>query len=55
MSKSYGLPGIRMGWLISQDKKLMETLLAAKEQIFITNSVVDEEIAYQYLCNKEKS
>lgn len=54
MSKSYGLPGIRMGWLICQDKKLMETLLAAKEQIFITNSVVDEEIAYQYLCNKEK-
>jgi len=54
MSKSYGLPGIRMGWLICRDKKLMETFLAAKEQIFITNSVVDEEIAYCYLCNKEK-
>ncbi|MCX6204153.1 MAG: pyridoxal phosphate-dependent aminotransferase [Bacteroidetes bacterium] len=54
MSKSYGLPGIRMGWIICQNKKLMETFLAAKEQIFITNSVVDEEIAYQYMCNKEK-
>ena len=54
MSKSYGLPGIRIGWLICRDKQLMETLLAAKEQIFITNSVIDEEIAYQYLCNKEK-
>lgn len=54
MSKSYGIPGIRMGWLICRDKQLMETLLAAKEQIFITNSVVDEEIAFQYLCNKEK-
>ncbi|CAN5467229.1 pyridoxal phosphate-dependent aminotransferase [soil metagenome] len=54
MSKSYGIPGIRMGWLICRDKQLMETFLAAKEQIFITNSVVDEEIAYQYLCNKEK-
>ena len=54
MSKSYGLPGIRIGWLICQDRNLMETFLAAKEQIFITNSVIDEEIAYQYLLNKEK-
>ena len=54
MSKSYGLPGIRMGWIICKDAKLMETFLAAKEQIFITNSVVDEEIAYQYLLNKKK-
>jgi aspartate/methionine/tyrosine aminotransferase len=54
MSKSFGLPGIRVGWLISQNKQMMETFLAAKEQILITNSVVDEEIAYQYLLNKEK-
>ena len=54
MSKSFGLPGIRMGWLICRNKRWMETFLAAKEQILITNSVVDEEIAYQYLCNKEK-
>jgi len=54
MSKSYGLPGIRIGWLICNNKKLMETFLAAKEQIFITNSVIDEEIAHQYLLNKEK-
>jgi aspartate/methionine/tyrosine aminotransferase len=54
MSKSYGLPGIRIGWLICRNKKLMETFLAAKEQIFITNSVLDEEVAFQYLLNKEK-
>jgi aspartate/methionine/tyrosine aminotransferase len=54
MSKSYGLPGIRIGWLICRNKKLMETFLAAKEQIFITNSVLDEEVAFQYLFNKEK-
>ena len=54
MSKSYGLPGIRIGWLICKNAELMETLLAAKEQIFITNSVVDEEIAYHYLLNKSK-
>jgi aspartate/methionine/tyrosine aminotransferase len=54
MSKSYGLPGIRIGWLICRNNKLMETFLAAKEQIFITNSVLDEEVACQYLLNKEK-
>ena len=54
MSKSYGLPGIRIGWIICKNKELMQTFLAAKEQICITNSVVDEQIAYQYLCNKEK-
>jgi len=54
MSKSYGLPGIRIGWLLCKNNQFMETFLAAKEQIIITNSVVDEEIAYQYLCNKEK-
>lgn len=53
MSKSYGLPGIRIGWILSKNKELMEIFLAAKEQICITNSVVDEEIAFQYLQNKE--
>ena len=54
MSKSFGLPGIRIGWLICRNKMLMETFLAAKEQILITNSVLDEEIAYQYLLKKEE-
>ncbi len=53
-SKSYGLPGIRIGWLITRDKNLMETFLAAKEQIFICNSVVDEEIADRFLAKKAR-
>jgi aspartate/methionine/tyrosine aminotransferase len=52
LSKTYGLPGIRIGWLITKDKKLQETFLAAKEQIFICGSVVDEEIAYRYMKRK---
>lgn len=52
LSKTYGLPGIRTGWLICQDAALMETFLAAKEQIFITNPVLDEEIAAQFLAGK---
>ena len=53
MSKSYGLPGIRIGWIITRGRALQETFLAAKEQMFICNSVVDEEIAFRVLARKE--
>jgi len=49
LSKTYGLPGIRIGWLVSKDRELRERFLAAKEQILITNSVVDEAIALEAL------
>lgn len=52
LSKTYGLPGIRMGWLATRDPGLYETLLAAKEQIFICGSIVDEEIACQALSRR---
>ena len=54
LSKTYGLPGIRIGWLICQDKILMEKFLAAKEQIMICGSVVDEEIAYRYMLTRDE-
>jgi aspartate/methionine/tyrosine aminotransferase len=54
MSKAYGLPGIRMGWIACSNTSLMETFLAAKEQVIITNSVTDEEIAYQYLAKRDQ-
>ena len=44
LSKADGLPGIRMGWLVTTDADLQGRFLAAKEQILITNSVVDEAI-----------
>ncbi|MGQ0829746.1 MAG: aminotransferase class I/II-fold pyridoxal phosphate-dependent enzyme [Bacteroidota bacterium] len=53
VSKTYGLPGIRIGWIITKNKQLQELFLAAKEQIFICNSIVDEEIAYQLLKQKD--
>lgn len=53
VSKSFGAPGIRIGWLICRDKKLMHDFLAAKEQICLCNSVVDEEIAFHLLHNKK--
>lgn len=53
-SKSYGLPGIRIGWILTRDPALQELFLAAKEQIFICNSILDEEIAYGVLHQKER-
>ena len=52
VSKAYGLPGLRLGWLITKNEALMETFLAAKEQINICNSVVDEEMTFQFLQQK---
>jgi len=54
LSKSYGLPGIRIGWIMTRDPALQELFLAAKEQIFICNSIVDEEIAFRVLEQKGK-
>ena len=54
VSKSFGAPGIRIGWIISRDRKLMKDFLAAKEQISLCNSVVDEEIAWYLLNNKPR-
>jgi aspartate/methionine/tyrosine aminotransferase len=49
LSKSYGLPGIRVGWLMTSDARLMQRFLAAKEQIFICGSSLDEEVAFQVM------
>lgn len=53
LSKTYGLPGIRIGWIVCKDKKLMEKFLAAKEQIMICGSVLDEEVAYHFLKQRD--
>ncbi len=54
VSKAYGAPGIRIGWVVCRDRKLMHNFLAAKEQICLCNSVVDEEIAYGLVSHKTK-
>jgi hypothetical protein len=47
MSKTFGLPGIRIGWITTRDADLMHRLLAAREHITITNNVLGEYIALQ--------
>ena len=53
LSKTYGIPGIRSGWLVCRDRELMATFLAAKEQIGICGSVVDEEIATRAFAQRD--
>lgn len=54
LSKAFGIPGIRVGWLITQDNALYEKLLAAKEQIGICGSVIDETVALQMLRKRDE-
>jgi aspartate/methionine/tyrosine aminotransferase len=53
-SKAYGIPGIRIGWLATQDKALKDQFVATKEQIIICGSVVDEEIAHAMYQQRSK-
>lgn len=54
LSKSFGIPGIRIGWLITTNRELQETFLAAKEQVSISGSVIDEWIATQVLSRRQE-
>jgi aspartate/methionine/tyrosine aminotransferase len=54
MSKCYGLPGIRIGWMVTQDQALLKSVLNIREQVTITNNAIGEEIALQVLKQKER-
>jgi aspartate/methionine/tyrosine aminotransferase len=53
LSKAYGVPGIRCGWLVTRDPALQELFLAAREQIGICGSVIDEWVAEQVMEQRE--
>ncbi len=52
LSKAYGVPGVRMGWIITRDPNLQEIFLAAKEQISICGSAIDEWVGLQVVRRK---
>lgn len=54
LSKAYGVPGIRVGWLITRNPELQHLFLAAKEQISLSGSVVDEWIAEQVMARQQE-
>ncbi len=55
LSKTYGLPGLRVGWIVCGDRQLMTKFLAAKEQMHICSPVLDEEIAFRYRMRRDET
>lgn len=53
LSKTYGLPGLRAGWIITRDRALLETFLAAKEQIHICGPILEEALAFRYMQQRD--
>ena len=53
LSKAYGLPGLRIGWIACRDRALSERFLAAREQILIAGSLLDETMAARVLARRE--
>ena len=54
MSKAYGLPGLRIGWLASRDRKLLARLERRKHYTSICNAGPSEALATIALRNGER-
>lgn len=52
MSKTWGLPGIRIGWVVA-DTPIIEAIRAVREQVTICNSSLGEVIAKSVLEKKD--
>lgn len=54
LSKAIGIPGIRIGWVVSKNRTFFDKLLATKEQICICGSILDEECAHRVLSKRDE-
>ena len=54
MSKAYGLPGLRIGWIATQDKELLGRLERTKHYLSICNSAPSEVLATMALYARDK-
>jgi len=52
MSKSFGLPGLRIGWIVTKDRGLFDKIAAFKDFTTICNSAPSEFFALLALRNK---
>ncbi len=54
MSKAYGLPGLRIGWIASADTAVLSKMERMKHYLSICNSGPSEQLAVIALRNREK-
>lgn len=54
MSKAYGLPGLRIGWIATKRKDILEKMAVLKEYTTICNAAPSEFLAGVALRNREK-
>ncbi|MEO1138999.1 MAG: pyridoxal phosphate-dependent aminotransferase [Pseudomonadota bacterium] len=54
MSKSYGLPGLRIGWITCQDRAVLSQMERMKHYLSICNSAPSERLAVIALKNRER-
>ena len=54
MSKSYGLPGLRVGWIACQDREALSKMERLKHYLSICNSGPSERLTMIALNNREK-
>ena len=54
MSKAYGLPGLRVGWLASQDRPLLQKIERYKHYLSICNSGPSEQLSLIALRNRDQ-
>ena len=54
MSKAYGLPGLRIGWIVSQDRELLSRMERMKHYLSICNSGPSERLAKIALQNRDR-
>ena len=54
LSKTFGLPGLRMGWLTTRNKNFMQELVTFKDYTSICNNAPGEKLGTIALQNKDK-
>ncbi|HNP95386.1 MAG TPA: aminotransferase class I/II-fold pyridoxal phosphate-dependent enzyme [Cyclobacteriaceae bacterium] len=54
LSKTFGLPGLRLGWLTTRNRDLMERLITFKDYTTICNNALSEKLGIIALQQKEK-
>jgi aspartate/methionine/tyrosine aminotransferase len=54
MSKAYGMPGLRIGWIATQDREVLNKLEQYKHYLSICNSAPSERLAEIALSVREK-